>query len=54
MDLDRLLIKHFGDNEELEYSRLIELLYDLNRLGVLLNVNEVVDWLDEHRDGCTI
>ena len=49
LGLDELLFKYFKSNNEDSYSKLIELLYDLNKLGVLNNVNEVVDWLDENR-----
>lgn len=41
---------NFEDEEKLwneSYDKLIKLLYDLNNLGVLKNVNEIIDELDE-------
>lgn len=48
--LEDILERYFkAESRGLErsYSELIELLYELNKLGVLERVNETVDFLDE-------
>ena len=50
MDLKDLLYKHYGNDQDRNYSFLISLLYDLRSIGVLDSANEVVDMLNEMRD----
>lgn len=52
--LENILKEYFGlieDYEEIEwynsYGLLISLLYDLDKLGVLSNVNKIIDKLDK-------
>ena len=52
--LENILIEYFGlidDYEEIEwynsYGLLINLLYDLDKLGVLSDVNKIIDKLDK-------
>lgn len=52
--LEQILLKYFNllpfwddTNWEENYSKLVSLIYDLEKLGVIDNANEIIDKLDK-------